>query len=119
MTEYLDLMRTMYGERDFSVEQALRALQHHSYNPYHAMMQMMEQPLPAHREFDTWESDEMTLFERGLRRYGKDFRHLANYIETRGIKDVITMYYHRKSRLHYQKRAKNAISSARCTFYLL
>lgn len=114
MDEYLELVRDMYGERDFSMEQALSALQFHNYDVQAAMFQMFLSPLPAHNLVDAWPLEQQELFDRLVKKYGKDFHAVAEQIG-RPTTECVEMYYTRKNQHAFVKNVKQSALSARGT----
>uniref|UniRef100_K3WK73 SANT domain-containing protein n=1 Tax=Globisporangium ultimum (strain ATCC 200006 / CBS 805.95 / DAOM BR144) TaxID=431595 RepID=K3WK73_GLOUD len=51
---------------------------------------------------DSWTPIEIRVFEVSMECYGKDFRRIAQVIETKTCREVIALYYIWKKDLHYQ-----------------
>lgn len=117
--EYLELVREMYGARDFSEEQALRALHFHNYNVQAALMQMFEHPLPAFHVEDCWTKEEKEIFEKIMRRGGKNFAAVAMAVPTQSHRSIMMMYYSRKNREAFRANNKRRHGSSRGGTYFL
>ena len=93
----MDLVRELYGARDFSAEQALRALKYHNYNIQQAFIQMFEHPLPKALIEDSWSREDVQLFDKAVKRFNKKFNKVAEGIGTHTVASIVEFYYARKN----------------------
>lgn len=97
----MELVREMYGARDFSLEQALRALKFHNYNIQQALMQMFEYPLPQQQAEDSWTREDLQLFDKAVKKFNKKFNKVAEEIGTHTVQSIIALYYSRKNVMRF------------------
>eukprot|EP00698_Gefionella_okellyi_P026275 TRINITY_DN9943_c0_g1_i1.p1 TRINITY_DN9943_c0_g1~~TRINITY_DN9943_c0_g1_i1.p1 ORF type:complete len:222 (-),score=29.93 TRINITY_DN9943_c0_g1_i1:209-874(-) len=114
LTEYLNLVREMYGARDFSEEQALRALQFHNFNIEQALIQMFESPLPANHVEDAWTADDIQIFDKAFKRT-KRFNKVAQDVQTHTVGSCVALYYARKNTNTFINTSGRAPSGARAS----
>eukprot|EP00698_Gefionella_okellyi_P004203 TRINITY_DN13916_c0_g1_i1.p1 TRINITY_DN13916_c0_g1~~TRINITY_DN13916_c0_g1_i1.p1 ORF type:complete len:232 (+),score=28.84 TRINITY_DN13916_c0_g1_i1:47-742(+) len=110
LDEYLQLVREMYGARDFSEDQALRALHHHK-SVQAALIQMLESPLAAHHVEDAFTPENKDAFDRAVRRFGKDFEAVENFLGGYTQHTLVAQYYSRKNALRFSKKIRRGNSS--------
>lgn len=57
--------------------------------------------------FENWNPREIAVFEGGIAHYGKDFRTIQRFVQTKNTKEIIEFYYLWKMSSHYAEWKRN------------